>query len=254
MPFLICPLNRYSLDKHLFRSPWTSNYYPEANKGNDFKELFNEAHLELSNFESRANEMFNFYAELYYNGQKGLVTSVYIIDYEPNEFIEMIFLLKKTEEGSEGNIFCTVHHFKILLQSDKTKFICFSGVYSNVKSDGFEMSFKNDIRDEFTTKDNIKTGIHKYYISCMGEMIEENERYFIIVVIFRRFFNDFKELWLSKAFMSSQSEFRIRDRDNMKLAGGGSQANQSDSRVTRQKFMNLNEEFTKVGFEDYIYS
>lgn len=88
MPFLLCPLNRYSEEKHLFRSPWTSLYFPECNKGDNFKERFGEAYQELSSLEKRANELFNFYGELYYNGEEGLVTSVYIIDYEKDEFLE----------------------------------------------------------------------------------------------------------------------------------------------------------------------
>jgi hypothetical protein len=71
----------------------------------------------------------------------------------------------------------------------------------------------------------------------MGDMIEESER---------RFFNDYKELWLSKAFQTTQNEFRIRDRDNMKLPPSSAPVNISDSRVARQKFLNLNEEFTKL--------
>lgn len=172
MPFLLCPLNRYSPDKHLFRSPWTSNYYPKAsstdknaddsNDKDELKELFNEPYQELAGFETRANEMFNFYAELYHNGEKGLATSVYVTDYEPNEFIEVIFLLKKKQEESTWS---TAHHFKIILQSDKTKFICFSGVYSQFISNGVELSFKNDLRDEFTTKEIQKDTVHKHYIA-----------------------------------------------------------------------------------------
>mmetsp|Transcript_14342 Transcript_14342/g.14324 ORF Transcript_14342/g.14324 Transcript_14342/m.14324 type:complete len:119 (-) Transcript_14342:500-856(-) len=88
MPFLICPLNRYSEDRYLFRSPWSSEFFPEKNKGDDFKEFFGEAYNELSTLENRANEIFNFYGELYYAGEEGLTTSVYIMDYEKDELIE----------------------------------------------------------------------------------------------------------------------------------------------------------------------
>ena len=64
MPFLLSPFNRYSVEKHLFRSPWTSQYFPESNKGDDFRELFGEAYQELSGMERRANELFYNYGEM----------------------------------------------------------------------------------------------------------------------------------------------------------------------------------------------
>lgn len=114
MPFLLSPFNRYSVEKHLFRSPWTSQYFPESNKGDDFRELFGEAYQELSGMERRANELFYNYGEMYHGGRKGLVTSFYIIDYERDELIECIFLLKKKTDNS---LWSTCHYFKILFKN-----------------------------------------------------------------------------------------------------------------------------------------
>jgi hypothetical protein len=135
-PFLLCPFNRYSPETYLFRSPWSYQYFPEEKKGEDFKELFGEAYQEIVSLEKRANEMFNFYAELYHNGQEGLATSFYIIDYESDELIEGIFLLKKTTDTSAWNTF---HHFKIALKKDRTTFTCYSGVYAKVTINGCQI-------------------------------------------------------------------------------------------------------------------
>ena len=126
MPFLLCPLNRYDEDLHLFRSPWSSKFFPEKNRGEDFKELFGEAYQTLSAFEKRANELYNFYAELYHGGEEGLATSVYALDFERDQFIECIFLLKKTHEKSKWS---TVHHFRINFMGNRIQIICLSGVY-----------------------------------------------------------------------------------------------------------------------------
>ena len=191
MPFLLCPFNRYNLEKHLFRSPWSSQYFLEKNKGEDFKELFGEAHQELSGLEKRANELFNFYAELYHGGQESLATSFYIIDFERDEYIEGIFLLKKTTEES---VWSTSHYFKITLKKDRTTFTCYSGVYTTMRVNGIEISYKNDAKEEVVIKDTNKD--NKFYVAKMGEILEENER---------RFFNDFKDLWVPKSFEAVKS-------------------------------------------------
>ena len=145
MTFLCCPFNRYRLEKHLFRSPWSSNYFPVANKGSDFKEKFGEPYQELAMFEKRANELFNFYAELYHNGSEGLSTSFYVIDYERDEYIEGIFLLKKTDKDS---LWSTSHHFKISYSGSKLTVNCFSAIYAKIKINDVEVSYKNDCKVE----------------------------------------------------------------------------------------------------------
>ena len=143
MPFIICPFNRYSFEAHLFRSPWSSKYFPEKNRDPSFKQMYGEAHQELKSLEQYGNEMFNFYGELYY-GIEGLATSFYIIDYEKGEFIECIFLLQKKEGGSKWS---TCHHFKILLQTDRTSFSCHSSVHSTLSNYKNTSQFESSVKD-----------------------------------------------------------------------------------------------------------
>ena len=180
MPFIICPFNRYSPEKHLFRSPWSSQYYPEENKGDDFRELFGEAYQELSGMERRANELFYNYGEMYHGGRKGLVTSFYIIDYERDQLIECIFLLKKKTESS---IWSTSHYFKIIFKDkEKIYFNCISAVYSKTTLSGWEISHKNDSKVEQSVKEGKNDT--KLIVAKMGEILEEVEKVRNIFIIY----------------------------------------------------------------------
>jgi hypothetical protein len=115
--------------------------------------------------------LFNFYAEMYHNGSKDLATSFYIIDYERDEFIECIFLLKKTTENSSWSTF---HHFKLLLRPEKTTISCLSGVYSKLNYKSCETSYKNQAKSESSIQGGEVN--EKEFIAKMGEMLELNEQ------------------------------------------------------------------------------
>ncbi|RLN51233.1 hypothetical protein BBJ28_00012379, partial [Nothophytophthora sp. Chile5] len=96
--YLLCDYNR---DGDSYRSPWTNQYDPPASDGEGF--FPSEALREL---EVQANEIFDSYRELYYQGG---ISSVYMWDLEPG--FAACFLVKKdvvgqrfVEDGSWNSI------------------------------------------------------------------------------------------------------------------------------------------------------
>lgn len=79
--YLCCDYNR---DGDSFRSPWSSKYDPELPDGT-------QPPLKLRELEIRANEAFNTYRQLYYNG--GL-SSVYLWELETAGFAGVVLFKK----------------------------------------------------------------------------------------------------------------------------------------------------------------
>jgi len=88
--FLMCDYNR---DGDSYRSPWSNEYYPKLDDG--FKPSDKLRELEV-----QANDIFESYRELYYEGG---VSSVYLWDLEEenNEGFAGCFLIKKDVEGDK---------------------------------------------------------------------------------------------------------------------------------------------------------
>lgn len=85
--FILCEFNR---DGDSYRSPWSNEYQPPMPEA----VLPSET---LRQLEVKANQVFQEYTRLYYQGG---VSSVYFWDTNPNEFA-CSFLIKKEVEGSE---------------------------------------------------------------------------------------------------------------------------------------------------------
>ncbi|ETV68959.1 hypothetical protein H257_15295 [Aphanomyces astaci] len=105
-PFLLCDYNRDG-DSH--RSPWTNAYYPPIEDGEGFVPSDNLRLLEI-----QANELFDVYRDMYYQGG---VSSVYMWDLEPG-FAACILIKKDVhhqrfvEEGGWNSIHVVEVHEK----------------------------------------------------------------------------------------------------------------------------------------------
>ncbi|ETW01449.1 hypothetical protein H310_06963 [Aphanomyces invadans] len=105
-PFLLCDYNRDG-DSH--RSPWTNAYFPPIEDGEGFVPSDNLRQLEI-----QANELFDVYREMYYQGG---VSSVYMWDLEPG-FAACILIKKDVhhqrfvEEGGWNSIHVLEVHEK----------------------------------------------------------------------------------------------------------------------------------------------
>jgi len=85
--YLLCDWNR---DGDSFRSPWTNKYDPPLSDGNFPSK-------ELRNLEVQANDVFDVYRDLYYEGG---VSSVYCMDLETGGFATSV-LVKKIQDTSK---------------------------------------------------------------------------------------------------------------------------------------------------------
>lgn len=85
--FLLCDYNR---DGDSYRSPWSSKYDPPLPDGN-------QPSQKLRQLEIQANEAFDIYRDLYFEGG---VSSVYLWDLEGTGFAGVV-LIKKTQDQSK---------------------------------------------------------------------------------------------------------------------------------------------------------
>ncbi|KAF0684550.1 Aste57867_23468 [Aphanomyces stellatus] len=108
-PFLLCDYNRDG-DSH--RSPWTNTYHPPIEDGEGFVPSDNLRQLEI-----QANEIFDVYREMYYQGG---VSSVYMWDLEPG-FAACVLIKKDVHQQrfvQEGG-WNSIHVMEVHEKNDK---------------------------------------------------------------------------------------------------------------------------------------
>lgn len=116
--YLCCDYNR---DGDSYRSPWSNKYFPPVLDSEDAPPPYPSA--VLRELEVKANESFEIYRDLYYEGAG--ISSVYLWDTEEDESTSLengfagVVLLKKETEDRTGK-WDSIHVFEVIPESSTT--------------------------------------------------------------------------------------------------------------------------------------
>lgn len=171
--YLICDYNR---DGDLYRSPWSNKYYPAL--------LAEEAELapkplnDLRELEIFANELFDIYRDLYYEGG---FCSVYMWnpsedpEGDPNDVSQgfACAILLKKESGS-SSVWDSVHVVNVERVGELYDYVLTSTIMLNMEStDDFQLSLLGNLTRQQDKKMAAKS--HVDHIANIGGMVEDME-------------------------------------------------------------------------------
>jgi capping protein beta len=178
-PFLLCDYNR---DGDSYRSPWSNNYYPALDDGDDgFKPSENLRKLEIE-----ANQVFDIYRHQYFEGG---VSSVYMWNLDDNndDKFAACFCIQKDAEGDKElkgfkGTWSSVHVFEVVPQGKKNEFN-YKLTSSALVSMPLQLKGLGDIDlSGSLTKQAQKTGVlqtigdqRQSHLEVMGPMLEDLE-------------------------------------------------------------------------------
>ncbi len=171
--YLTCDYNR---DLDSYRSPWSNKYYPVLEDGDDESPFPSE---KLRQLEIYANDSFDVYRDLYYEGG---VSSVYFWD-QPDEedsqndsnFAGVVLLKKNTDD--EQGLWDSIHVLEVLVGRSKATYKVTSTIILDLskvdkdKKDSISLS-GNLIRQ--TEKELAITDEHSHIIN-IGTLVEDIE-------------------------------------------------------------------------------
>ncbi|ODQ59247.1 hypothetical protein WICANDRAFT_69611 [Wickerhamomyces anomalus NRRL Y-366-8] len=171
--YLTCDYNR---DLDSYRSPWSNKYYPVLEEGDDESPFPSE---KLRQLEIYANDSFDVYRDLYYEGG---VSSVYFWD-QPDEedsqndsnFAGVVLLKKNTDD--EQGLWDSIHVLEVLVGRSKATYKVTSTIILDLskvdkdKKDSISLS-GNLIRQ--TEKELAITDEHSHIIN-IGTLVEDIE-------------------------------------------------------------------------------
>lgn len=164
--FLLCDYNR---DGDSYRSPWSNTYDPPIDDGNVPSDRLRE-------LEIQANNAFDTYRELYFEGG---VSSVYLWDLETSGFAGVV-LIKKVGDGSKKIKGCwdSIHVFEVQEKSSGRnatyKLTSTVMLWLETNKDGSGMmklggSLTRQAEQEFTVSDSSP------HVANVGHMVEDME-------------------------------------------------------------------------------
>ncbi|CAK4069197.1 unnamed protein product [Aphanomyces euteiches] len=166
-PFLLCDYNRDG-DSH--RSPWTNTYYPPIEDGEGFVPSDNLRQLEI-----QANEIFDVYREMYYQGG---VSSVYMWDLEPG-FAACILIKKDVHQQRfvENGGWNSIHVMEVHEKNDKEAvYTLTTTILLGMKVNRQELGHLNlDGNLTRQTERVMKFDSQSSHLSNMGRLVEDME-------------------------------------------------------------------------------
>ena len=165
--YLCCDYNR---DGDSYRSPWSNEYFPTINDGFLPSDPLRELEIE-------ANELFDTYREMYYEG--GL-SSVYLWDLEDG--FAGCFLIKKPIAADE-NVYVNQGCWESIHVVEVVEHTTASASYKLTTTIMLQMLVKNDkvgktdLSGSLTRQTELRTdfGKHKTHIENIGRLIEDME-------------------------------------------------------------------------------
>lgn len=171
--YLCCDYNR---DGDSYRSPWSNKYYPEIADEDDAPHPSSY----LRELESSANDSFDIYRDLYYEGG---ISSVYLWDTEDDDVDESgkiafagVVLLKKNNDKTAGaGSWDSIHVFEVDPTSTGTaSYKVTSTVILDLdNSDSIDMSLSGNLTRQ-TTKETQYTDAASH-IANVGSLVEDTE-------------------------------------------------------------------------------
>lgn len=164
--YLLCDYNR---DGDSFRSPWSNKYDPPLDDGN-------VPSAELRKFEILANEVFDIYRDLYFEGG---ISSVYCWDL-PEGFASCI-LIKKTQDHSKKGqpmkgSWDSIHVVEVKDLKTKARYKLTSTVMLSVETETNTTGQVN-LAGSLTRQDDKEFPVNEAnpHVANIGRMIEEME-------------------------------------------------------------------------------
>jgi len=163
-PYLLCDYNR---DGDSYRSPWSNEFYPLSSDGP-------EPSAKLRKIEIAANDAFDAYRDLYFDGG---VSSVYAWDLD--EGFAAVVLIKKENDQShkvQGG-WDSIHVFEILTAKSRSAHYKLTSTVmlhmdAGIKSSGMNLSGSLTRQAE---QDCPVEGDPNAHVSNMGRMVEDME-------------------------------------------------------------------------------
>ncbi|KAJ2816995.1 F-actin-capping protein subunit beta [Coemansia erecta] len=164
--YLVCDYNR---DGDSYRSPWSNTYDPPLADGNVPSER-------LRKLEAAANEAFNTYKEMYYEGG---VSSVYLWDMD--ESFAGVVLIKKVNDGtvrSKGS-WDSIHVVEVLEKGRQARYKLTSTVMLYTVASGARGDRQSEINlsGSLTRQDDRELPVDEpsAHIANIGRMVEDME-------------------------------------------------------------------------------
>jgi capping protein beta len=171
--FILCDYNR---DGNSYRSPWSNKYYPTPDEPSDFLPS-----AKLRAMEVEANEIFDTYRHLYFEGGNSSVYFFNTDESETSESFGACFLIHKEVAGVKGiasGWWDSIHVFEVSPASSKGSFD-----YSLTTTVMVSMSQKSDKVDQVNLagsltqqkKSTLKMDKTQPHIANLGKMLEDME-------------------------------------------------------------------------------
>jgi len=165
--YLLCDYNR---DGDSYRSPWTNKYDPPLDDGGCFPSE------KLRDLEVQANDVFDIYRDLYYEGG---VSSVYCWDFEDG--FAMVVLIKKTQDHSKKGqpmkgAWDSIHVLEVSEQKNQAEYKLISTVMLSLETQT-EQTGVVSLSGSMTRKETKQSPVNEQntHIINVGRMIEEME-------------------------------------------------------------------------------
>jgi len=164
--YLLCDYNR---DGDSYRSPWTNKYDPPLADGA-------VPSPQLRNFEIQANEVFDIYRDLYYEGG---VSSVYAWDLDDG--FATVILIKKTQDSTKKGqpmkgTWDSIHVVEVLDAGNKAHYKLTSTVMLSIETET-DQSGRITLGGSLTrqTEQDSPVNDQNPHVSNIGRMVEDME-------------------------------------------------------------------------------
>ncbi|KAL3233471.1 F-actin-capping protein subunit beta [Nakaseomyces bracarensis] len=165
--YLCCDYNR---DVDSYRSPWSNEYFPELSAQDLEESPFPSK--ELRELEVLANDSFDVYRDLYYEGG---ISSVYLWDLDEEGEFAGVVLFKK--EGANSEVWDSIHVIEATRsEGDMFTYRLTSTIILYLENNGRKTALSGNLTRQ-TEKDSKvdSQDAHQSHITNLGTLIEEVE-------------------------------------------------------------------------------
>lgn len=172
-PYLCCDYNR---DGDSYRSPWSNQYYPSITDDDPPYPSNTLRQLEI-----KANDSFDIYRDLYYEG--GGFSSVYLWDTEEEDSILSGFagvvLFKKQTDDKSGS-WDSIHVFEVEQQSSsKALYKLTTSVILDLKSSQSSLNLAGNLTRQLESSQSIDLdsglNLETNHLINLGQLVEKSE-------------------------------------------------------------------------------
>lgn len=165
-PYLGCDYNR---DGDNYRSPYNNQYYPV----NDEEAPFPSS--TLRQLETKANESFDIYKDLYYENSG--VSSVYLWDTEEDDSLEMFAGVVLFKKLIDNNNWDSIHVFEVNQNGSSYEYKLTTSIILNLDANNNDMSLSGNLTRQFEVNKKFDgaTNLETFHLINLGQLIENSE-------------------------------------------------------------------------------